>query len=354
MLSSSMQDRSSEPPGLLSFAPKGAHAANHGQHQGYPQSSPENASHDSFSDSLAEMQEEAKNSDVLPDLSAFLSQEEINKSLDLAREAIAHSETEDVESEQEITHILNPSPQSPSGSISSGETRRSEEAASKRPGPVRPESSAPGLGVGSRSELKRQPVVSPLLMASPSYIRSLRSAERRGANAQSPSASSKPTSQGEVGSRSKLCDKAANFIEELSSIFREAAKPRNRSPDGESSSPDSGYLSPKNQPSTPMSALASQSPTTDHQEMEVGAKSADTAHLDAFCGENRPLFQSDNCTFHQQPGPSSSLPTAPRFTQKLRSQEVAEGSRVLLECRVTGHPKPRIRLRKMSAARVLF
>uniref|UniRef100_A0A6I8PQI0 Palladin n=1 Tax=Ornithorhynchus anatinus TaxID=9258 RepID=A0A6I8PQI0_ORNAN len=305
--------------------------------------SPENASHDSFSDSLAEMQEEAKNSDVLPDLSAFLSQEEINKSLDLAREAIAHSETEDVESEQEITHILNPSPQSPSGSISSGETRRSEEAASKRPGPVRPESSAPGLGVGSRSELKRQPVVSPLLMASPSYIRSLRSAERRGANAQSPSASSKPTSQGEVGSRSKLCDKAANFIEELSSIFREAAKPRNRSPDGESSSPDSGYLSPKNQPSTPMSALASQSPTTDHQEMEVGAKSADTAHLDAFCGENRPLFQSDNCTFHQQPGPSSSLPTAPRFTQKLRSQEVAEGSRVLLECRVTGHPKPRIR-----------
>ncbi|XP_028932576.1 palladin isoform X3 [Ornithorhynchus anatinus] len=289
------------------------------------------------------MQEEAKNSDVLPDLSAFLSQEEINKSLDLAREAIAHSETEDVESEQEITHILNPSPQSPSGSISSGETRRSEEAASKRPGPVRPESSAPGLGVGSRSELKRQPVVSPLLMASPSYIRSLRSAERRGANAQSPSASSKPTSQGEVGSRSKLCDKAANFIEELSSIFREAAKPRNRSPDGESSSPDSGYLSPKNQPSTPMSALASQSPTTDHQEMEVGAKSADTAHLDAFCGENRPLFQSDNCTFHQQPGPSSSLPTAPRFTQKLRSQEVAEGSRVLLECRVTGHPKPRIR-----------
>ncbi|XP_038611012.1 palladin isoform X2 [Tachyglossus aculeatus] len=343
MLSSSLQDRSSEPPGPLSFALKGAYAAKHSQHRGYPQSSSQNASHDSFSDSLADMQEEAKNSDILPDLSAFLSQEEINKSLDLAREAIAQSEAEDVESEQEITHILNPSPQSPSGSSSFGETRRSEEAASNRPALARPESSAPGLGVGSKSELKRQPVVSPRLMASPSYIRSLRSAERRGANVRSPSANSKPTDPGEVGPRSKLCDKAANFIEELSSIFREAAKPRNRSPDGESSSPDSGYLSPKNQSSTPMSALASQSPTTDHREMKVGAQSPDAVRLDAFCDEGRPLFQSDDGPSHQQPGPSSSLPTAPRFTQKLRSQEVEEGSRVLLECRVTGHPKPRIR-----------
>ncbi|XP_008588802.1 PREDICTED: E3 UFM1-protein ligase 1-like, partial [Galeopterus variegatus] len=37
------------------------------------------------------------------------------------------------------------------------------------------------------------------------------------------------------------------------------------------------------------------------------------------------------------------FPSAPRFTQKLRSQEVAEGSRVHLECRVTGSPTPRVR-----------
>lgn len=39
----------------------------------------ESPSHDSFYDSLADMQEGSKNADFLPELSAFLSQEEIHK-----------------------------------------------------------------------------------------------------------------------------------------------------------------------------------------------------------------------------------------------------------------------------------
>ena len=37
------------------------------------------------------------------------------------------------------------------------------------------------------------------------------------------------------------------------------------------------------------------------------------------------------------------LVAPPHFTQKLKSQEVAEGSPMRLECRVTGNPQPLVR-----------
>ncbi|XP_070271551.1 palladin isoform X5 [Myotis yumanensis] len=295
----------------------------------------ETSSHDSFYDSLSDMQEESKSADFFPELSAFLSQEEINKSLDLARRAIANSETEDCDSEKEISQIFSTSPAGLCEHPSRKETKSGEPTSSERPPDNRPEQTE---GLSSQGS-KRKPALSPLL-ARPSYIRSLRKAEKRGAN--TPCAGGKPTPAylSEPGSQSQLCDKAANFIEELTSIFREAAKPRNRSPNGESSSPDSGYLSPKNQPSAPRSASASQSPTEDQQEMEAEVK----------LPEARPCYPADR----EEEVPGGSIPqpqpqsaphfsSAPRFIQKLRSQEVAEGSRVYLECRVTGNPAPRVR-----------
>ncbi|XP_059553653.1 palladin isoform X2 [Myotis daubentonii] len=297
----------------------------------------ETSSHDSFYDSLSDMQEESKSADFFPGLSAFLSQEEINKSLDLARRAIATSETEDCDSEKEISQIFSTSPAGLCEHPSLKETKSGEPTSSERPPDNRPEQTE---GLSSQGA-KRKPALSPLL-ARPSYIRSLRKAEKRGAN--TPGAGGKPTPayQREPGPQSQLCDKAANFIEELTSIFREAAKPRNRSPNGESSSPDSGYLSPKNQPSAPRSASASQSPTEDQQEMEAEVK----------LPEARPCYPADpdeavpgGSIPQPQPQPQSAphFSSAPRFIQKLRSQEVAEGSRVYLECRVTGNPAPRVR-----------
>ncbi|EPQ04312.1 Palladin [Myotis brandtii] len=295
----------------------------------------ETSSHDSFYDSLSDMQEESKSADFFPELSAFLSQEEINKSLDLARRAIANSETEDCDSEKEISQIFSTSPAGLCEHPSLKETKSGEPTSSERPPDNRPEQTE---GLSSQGS-KRKPALSPLL-ARPSYIRSLRKAEKRSAN--TPGAGGKPTPAylSEPGPQSQLCDKAANFIEELTSIFREAAKPRNRSPNGESSSPDSGYLSPKNQPSAPRSASASQSPTEDQQEMEAEVK----------LPEARPCYPADQ----EEEVPGGSIPqpqpqsaphfsSAPRFIQKLRSQEVAEGSRVYLECRVTGNPAPRVR-----------
>ncbi|XP_028375738.1 palladin isoform X1 [Phyllostomus discolor] len=296
----------------------------------------ETSSHDSFYDSLSDMQEESKNADCFPELSAFLSQEEISKSLDLARRAIANSETEDFDSEKEISQIFNTSPVSFCENSSRKETKLGEPASSGRPLDKRPETqtehtSSPGS--------KRKPATSPLL-ARPSYIRSLRKAEKRGAKIPNAGVKPKPACQGKSGPQSQLCDKAANFIEELTSIFKEASKPRSRSPNGESSSPDSGYLSPKNQPSALMSVSASQSPTEDQQEMEAEMKLPEARHC----------YQADqdeavpgNSISHPQPQNALLFPSAPRFIQKLRSQEVAEGSRVYLECRVTGNPTPRVR-----------
>ncbi|XP_054432046.1 palladin isoform X3 [Pteronotus mesoamericanus] len=296
----------------------------------------ETSSHDSFYDSLSDMQEESKNADCFPELSAFLSQEEINRSLDLARRAIANSETEDFDSEKEISQIFNVSPTSFCENSSRQETKLGEPTSSGRPRDNRPEEQAEQI---SSPGARRKPATSPLL-ARPSYIRSLRKAEKRGAKTPNTGVKPKPAYQGKSGPQSQLCDKAANFIEELTSIFKEAAKPRNRSPNGESSSPDSGYLSPKNQSSALMSVSASQSPTEDEQEMEAEMKLPEARHC---YREGQDEAVPGLGISHPQPQSALHFPSAPRFVQKLRSQEVAEGSRVYLECRVTGNPTPRVR-----------
>ncbi|EHH26299.1 hypothetical protein EGK_16228, partial [Macaca mulatta] len=300
------------------------------------------SSHESFYDSLSDMQEESKNADFFPGLSAFLSQEEINKSLDLARRAIADSETEDFDSEKEISQIFNTSPASFHENPSRKETKLGEHTSGRpqdnRSTPVQPLAEEQTKSISSPVS-KRKPAMSPLLTR-PSYIRSLRKADKRGAKAPNTNVKPKTPHQGKAGPQSQLCDKAANLIEELTSIFREAAKPRNRSPNGESLSPDSGYLSPKTQPSALLNASASQSPTEDQGEMEREVKSPRARH----CYQaKQDLAVPRNRKSHPQPHSALHFPAAPRFIQKLRSQEVAEGSRVYLECRVTGNPTPRVR-----------
>ncbi|XP_062933138.1 palladin isoform X2 [Cynocephalus volans] len=303
----------------------------------------ETSSHDSFHDSLSDMQEESKTADFFPELSAFLSQEEINKSLDLAQRAIANSETEDCDSEKEISQIFNTSPVSFCENPSHKETKLGEQTSSGRPQDSKPTAMQPLAEEQTKSfsspSSKRKPAISPLL-ARPSYIRSLRKAEKRGAKTPNTDVKPKPARQGTAGPQSQLCDKAAHLIEELTSIFREAAKPRNRSPNEESSSPDSGYLSPKNQPPALIGASASQSPTEDQQEREAEVKSPEARRC---CQADRGVAVSRRSTSHPPPHNALRFPSAPRFTQKLRSQEVAEGSRVHLECRVTGNPTPRVR-----------
>ncbi|KFP92599.1 Palladin, partial [Apaloderma vittatum] len=305
--------------------------------------------HDFFYDSLSDLQ----NGEFSNELSAFLTQEEICKSIDIAREAIANSMKEDQNAAPDFIHSFNTSPSDISDNPSFMDTKQLEKDASQRPqestlisspaSHVLPrnqkEQSATHQAAGSIVTVSRkQASTSPLLTASPSFIRSLKHLEKDGAGAPKTSPSSEFTSQ-EVPFRNKLCDKAATFIEELSSIFRQAAKTRGRSPDGNSSSPDSGYLSPKNNQQT-QSTLVNQEFDKPHQETEPEAK-LPGVHLNGEqFSERDSIMQSEMVLCHPFISMEDNQSSPPQFTQKLRSQEVAEGNKVLLECRVAGNPIP--------------
>ncbi|XP_074722607.1 palladin isoform X5 [Strix uralensis] len=347
-----MQDRSCGQALPLSSVLKEAYCAERGTNKGYPENMSEASSYFLY-DPLSDIQ----NGEFSNELSAFLTQEEICKSLDIAQEAIANSMKEDQNAAPDFTHYLNTSLSSTSEHPSFSDTKLHKQDALQRPQASSPTSSAAShLPPGNQKEQstapqtagsfvtvsRRQASTSPLLTASPSFIRSLKHLEKDGPGVPRANPKSKLASQGEVPFRNKLCDKAATFIEELSSIFRQAAKTRGRSPDGDSSSPDSGYLSPKKkQPS--VTALVNQEFDKPHQETEPETK-LPGAHLNGeHFAERESITQSKMVLCQPFINMEENKSSPPQFTQKLRSQEVAEGNKVLLECRVTGNPVPDVR-----------
>ncbi|NXC06113.1 PALLD protein, partial [Orthonyx spaldingii] len=333
---------------------KETYSPERGTSKGYPENMSEASSyHDFFCDSLSDTQ----NGEFSNGLSAFLTQEEINKSLDIAREAIANSMEEDEITAPDLTHYLNTSLSSPSENPSFSDTNLHEQDALESPQASswtssaasnilqesqKEQSTAPQTEDSFVTVSRRQASTPAFLPASPSFIRSLKYSERDGPCTSKTSPNSELPSQGEGPFRNKLCDKAATFIEELSSIFRQAAKTRGRSPDGDSSSPDSGYLSPnKRQPA--LSTLVNQEFDKPHQETEPEEK-LPGVHLNGeHYSERGSIMQGKMVLCRPFLNMEENEFSPPQFTQKLRSQEVAEGNKVLLECRVAGNPIPDVR-----------
>ncbi|XP_009270601.1 PREDICTED: palladin isoform X5 [Aptenodytes forsteri] len=349
-----MQDRSCGQALPLSLMLKEAYCAERGTNRGYPENMSEASSyHDFFYDSLSDIQ----NGEFSNELSAFLTQEEICKSLDIAREAIANSMKEDQNAAPDLTHYFNTSLSSTSENPSFRDTKLHEQDALRGPqassltssaashilpGNQKEQSTAPQTASSFVTVSRKQASPSHLLTASPSFIRSLKHLEKDGPGVPKTSPNPESASQGEVPFRNKLCDKAATFIEELSSIFRQAAKTRGRSPDGDSSSPDSGYLSPKKkQPAA--STSVNQEPDKPHQETEPEAKLSGIDLNGEHFSERESITQSEMVLCHPFINMEENQSSPPQFTQKLRSQEVAEGNKVLLECRVAGNPVPDVR-----------
>ncbi|NXG70714.1 PALLD protein, partial [Baryphthengus martii] len=332
---------------------KEAYRTERGSNKGYPENMSEASSYnDFFYDSLSDIQ----NGELSNELSAFLTQEEIQKSLDIAQEAIAGSMKEDQNAAPDFTQYFNTSLSSTSENPSFRDSKLHERDALQRPqastltssavSHILPrnqkEQSTSQPAGGFVTVPRRQASTSPLLPASPSFIRSLKHLEKAGAHVPKTGPKYESTSQEEVPFRNKLCDKAATFIEELSSIFRQAAKTRGRSPDGDSSSPDSGYLSPKTkQPA--VSTLVNQEFDKSHQETEPEAKLPGVHRNGESFSERESITQNETVPCHPFINTEENQPSPPQFTQKLRSQEVAEGNRVLLECRVSGNPVPDVR-----------
>ncbi|XP_015716392.1 palladin isoform X4 [Coturnix japonica] len=345
-----MQDRSCGQSLPLSLVQKETYCAERGINKGYPKDTSEaSPCHDFFYDSLSGIQ----NGEFSNELSAFLTQEEICKSLDIARESIASSMKEDQKTAPEFTHF-NTSISSALEHASFQDTKLHEQSALQRsqassltsssashipPVNQKEQFTSPKMASSFVTVSRKQESTSPLLAASPSFIRNLKHSEKRASGV--PTTKSESASQGEVPFRNKLCDKAATFIEELSSIFREAAKTRGRSPDGDSS-PDSGYLSPKKKQST-LSTSRNKDFNNPHQETEPGPKLSGVDLNGEPCSEKESITQSEMVLCRPFINTEDDQSSPPQFTQKLRSQEVAEGNKVLLECRVAGNPVPDVR-----------
>lgn len=140
-----------------------------------------------------------------------------------------------------------------------------------------------------------------------------------------------------TSSATEFCSRAATFIEELSSIFKGSAH-LEQQVEEDSSSPDSGYLSPRSQRVVPQGSGLVPSLTPDQQKQTQYSQKETGPQPEVIAG-------AAACTTHQETGsPKASGPMSPpRFLQKLKSQEVAEGSPICLECRVRGNPLPLVR-----------
>lgn len=263
------------------------------------------------------------------DLTAFLSVEEINLSLDLAREAFGDQcKCEDpgptnATTQEQALHHGRPQTAEHLQHQQTINTPPNDGPAAAEPAPV--------------SKPKQNSSESPLFSSSSS-------AAGRAGNHKSNQPVYKQDKPRLVheglelnersASASEFCSRAATFIEELSSIFK--STPHLEQQEEDSSSPDSGYLSPRSRRPAPQGS--------------VSATPAPPSQLEE--AQRRPAQEQQGAavgaaasTRYQPPGaPTSMGPLSPPcFLQKLKSQEVAEGSPIRLECRVRGNPQPLVR-----------
>uniref|UniRef100_A0A3B4B944 Ig-like domain-containing protein n=1 Tax=Periophthalmus magnuspinnatus TaxID=409849 RepID=A0A3B4B944_9GOBI len=220
------------------------------------------------------------------DLTSFLSAEEINLSLDLAREAFGDT------------------------SVDPGPTPLSQEQALT--GPTQTVDLTPSPHIQTKAPCPNDSPVKGLAQQRPVQL---------------PKRS---------GSASEFCSRAASFIEELSSIFKGTAHTE-QPQEEESSSPDSGYLSPRSQRPVPQGSASV--PPVPPSPQDISYSPTAVGPLSGALGPVAAAVQ-----YQQSGAPVSCGPLSPpHFLHKLKSQEVAEGSPIRLECRVTGNPLPLVR-----------
>uniref|UniRef100_H3C1U8 Myopalladin n=1 Tax=Tetraodon nigroviridis TaxID=99883 RepID=H3C1U8_TETNG len=252
-------------------------------------------------------------SDVhFPDLSAFLSQEELDKSVDLARQAIGHEYRED---RAEANTSVTPS------------NRKMHRTSSGSDGMIR-NSRDSGEGINDLN--------------------------RAGRNA--------PYNL-ETQSKKEFLNKAADFIEELSSLFKanssKRVRPRacksHRSRTQNKSLSDGSFdplnedtrervvTSTEDERERPYTAVGHQ--TEDRPEPGTGQLQdcGITQELQPNCNVQDAGKETEGCTPTETPYPTEPECEPPQFIQKLRSREIAEGSKVQLDCIVRGLPPPEVR-----------
>ncbi|XP_069797804.1 palladin isoform X2 [Narcine bancroftii] len=296
----------------------------------------EASSHDLYFDSLSEFYEDGMAGSPVLGLSDFLSQEEMSKSLDLARVAIAQSSPEEAKEQdlEDISCYVSPCPLTNQGHSPLTPVERCEAPSS--PNTVGWTAMPNGQYFPNESTPTGPPATEVVQGELAKHCKDpCHQPDRTHQGKSHPQMPNPP--------KNEFCTKAVSFIEELSSIFR-TARPRHSSQqkniEGDSSSPDSGYLSPK----SPANVAGDLSRKEDRAEPKSAP--ATISEPSTKGRRDRTAAQEHNSraeTRREDLAGGASPGSGPRFTQKLRSQEVTEGSTVRLECRVLGNPPPVVR-----------
>lgn len=276
------------------------------------------------------------------DLTAFLSAEEINRSLDLALESFGDTfESEDpgpsnpTSQEQALQHVpsLPVTPQTTENLTKSSnlqhqtkapcpddnaavEVSSSQNAPLSKPVQVFSEPPSPAEKV-----VRHKPIQPVYKQDKPRLVHEGLELNDR------------------VASATEFCSRAATFIEELSSIFKGSAH-LEQQVEEDSSSPDSGYLSPRSRRPVPKGSVSA--PSLPPGQQEETQYSQPATSLEPQSGGSTGVAAP---VIYQHSGaPTTQGPLSPPcFIHKLKSQEVAEGTPIRLECRVIGNPLPLIR-----------
>ncbi|XP_068582427.1 myopalladin isoform X2 [Cebidichthys violaceus] len=301
------------------------------------------------------------NDPQFPDLSAFLSQEELDKSVNLARQAIGHELREERAEVKPSVPPLTPS------NISSASSSEPPSVASPSPAPSAVPFTKPAF------ELKELP-------ATHTTFTSDRKMHKASARQENMIRNTRDTGEGfnefdsagrnapygpETQSKKEFLNKAADFIEELSSLFKanssKRVRPRsckshrsrnqNKSQNDETVYP----LGPDNRERSVMPVEVEKerpSPAVSHQpEAQLDSGIGHVDFQDRRITEE-PQYdhvsqeveqEAENCALTESPYPAEPPCEPPFFIQKLKSREVPEGSKVQLDCIVRGLPVPEVR-----------
>ncbi|XP_057704076.1 myopalladin isoform X2 [Corythoichthys intestinalis] len=344
-----MQENSTEPPRSLSHLLRESYLAEARAQQRHSEMSRSDASSSRlqiFGSLKAKAEDSAGLHDSqLPDLSAFLSEEELDKSVNLACQAIGH-EPERAEVKLAFT---------PPASASVTSSMTSSVHLAKPPSfPYVPPSA--------------MPVDSPATQTNLMPDRKLHTASVRQENTKRNSSdglnhlnkSARNSQFGmETQSKKEFLNKAADFIEELSSLFKantskrirpracKAHRSRNKNQNEGTVYPDG---SDDRERSTVPTEVAEDGHVISHQpeihldsgighaELQDG-RITEEEHFDSEAVEATESY------ILTQPPSRADEPVSerPHFIQKLKSREVPEGSKVQLDCIVRGQPTPEVR-----------
>lgn len=301
-----------------------------------------------------------------PDLSAFLSQEELDKSVNLARQAIGHEPREE---RAEVKAHVKPSTPSNISSVSSSEPPSVPFA---NPSPAL--FAAPSTGPFSQPapELQELPATHTTLAsdgklhkASARQEHMIRDTRDSGEGFNDFDRSARNAPYGpETQSKKEFLNKAADFIEELSALFKANSSKRVR-PRGckshrtrnQNKSQNDGTVHPLGPDNRERSAVSVEvekerpSPAVSHQPQaqldsgigHVGFEDSRITEQQYDRVSQEVEEEAESCALTDTPYPAEPACEPPCFIQKLKSREVPEGSKVQLDCIVRGLPVPEVR-----------